>query len=294
MRAFAWFIGLIGVGFIGMALLSYPAWVVVHPHVDAPFHRIASRIGMITLLIGFVLIARRLQLNDRTSLGYGIPRPLFLREMGLGFAISSITMLPLIGVMVGLDLRDWKGGVAPDAGVFAGLVFEGVLRGFAVALIEETFLRGAMFTGIARESGTKLAILLTALLYASTHFFARYRVAAEDVSSSSGFDMVAGVLHTFSDPLFIADAFLALFAVGVVLGIVRARTGNIAACIGLHAGWVFIITFVRETSMPREGAKLGWMLSEFDGVVGWLLLVGVIGIGVQLSMFYKKRASVVR
>ena len=67
---------------------------------------------------------------------------------------------------------------------------------------------------------------------------------------------------------------------------VRAATGNIAACIGLHAGWVWIITFIRETSVPdREGA-LGFLVSQFDGVVGWLLLGWTVVMGFVLHRLY--------
>ena len=64
----------------------------------------------------------------------------------------------------------------------------------------------------------------------------------------SGLDMLAEVLKGFSDPLAILDSFLCLMAVGVLLGVVRLVTGNIAACIGLHAGWVAVIYVVRETT----------------------------------------------
>jgi hypothetical protein len=46
MRAFAIFIGLIALGLAGIAILGYPAWLVISPWLDNPkFHRISSRIG---------------------------------------------------------------------------------------------------------------------------------------------------------------------------------------------------------------------------------------------------------
>ena len=81
MRTFLWFLGLLLAGFAAMALFAYPAWTLLHPHFDFPFHRVASRIGMLALLVGFISVARRLGLADRASLGYGVPRRLFLREL---------------------------------------------------------------------------------------------------------------------------------------------------------------------------------------------------------------------
>jgi membrane protease YdiL (CAAX protease family) len=289
MRAFAWFFGLILAGLAAMAVLAYPAWLLIHPSFDFPFHRVAGRIGMLALLVGLILVARHLRVADRTSLGYGLRRPLFIRELLLALAGGWLLMAAVVAVMIALDLRDLRPGVVLDAATLAQLALKGVISGLVVAFIEETFLRGAMFTAIQRESGSRAAIVLTALVYSATHFIARHRIAAEDVTAGSGLDLLAGTLRLFGDPLHIADAFLCLFAVGVVLGMVRAISGNIAACIGLHAGWVAVITLVRETSQPDRSHELSVLLSTFDGMVGWFVLVWTIGIGVLLYFIYSRR-----
>ena len=151
-------------------------------------------------------------------------------------------------------------------------------------------MRGAMYTGIRREAGVGLTILLTSVLYACGHFFGSARIPAELVGPGSGIDILGGFLARFGQPLQIADAFLALAAVGALLGMVRTITGNIAACIGLHAGWVWIITFVREMSQPNEASPLRFLISQFDGVVGWLVLAWTLVIGAVLATFYRRRA----
>nr|PZN81046.1 MAG: hypothetical protein DIU56_01350 [Pseudomonadota bacterium] len=291
MRTFGWFLLLFLIGFAAVAVLAYPAWALLDPVFDLRFHRVGSRIGMLALAIGFVLLARRMRLSDRASLGYGLPRKSFLRELGIGAVLGIGLMLPVVALMTGLDLRDLREGVTLDAATLAPLVIVGLLRGLAVAFIEETFIRGAMFTGIARESGARRAILLTSLIYAAAHFIGRHRIPDEEVSWTSGLELIAGFLHKFADPAGNADAFLCLFAVGMLLGIVRSLTGNIAACIGLHAGWVFIITFVRETSVPDPAHPLGFLLSRFDGFVGWLVLAWTCLIGAGVCLFYRKRAQ---
>jgi membrane protease YdiL (CAAX protease family) len=291
MRSFAWFFGLILVGLAVMATLAYPVWELLHPSFDFPFHRVASRLGMLSLAIGFFLVARRLRLSDKASLGYGAPRPVFMRELLVGFVLGVVLMLPIILAMIGLDLRTMRPGVTLDAATLAGLALEGIARGLVVALIEETFLRGAMFSGIARESGPRLAIVLTALVYSATHFIGRHKIPAEEVTWSSGLDLLAGTLQAFANPVGMADAFLCLFAVGVLLGMVRMLTGNIAACIGLHAGWVWMITFMRETSGPDETSPYRFLLSRFDGFVGWLVLAWIVVIGFALYRFYSRRSG---
>jgi uncharacterized protein len=289
MRAFAWFLGLILLALAVMASLTYPAWQLLHPAFGLPFHRVSDRLGMITLLVGFLLVARRLRLADRVSLGFGLPPRRFLREAGIAFGIGVLLMGVIIAIMLALQLRLLRPGVMLNWQTFGKLAAEGLLRGIAVALIEETFLRGAMWTGIARQSGAATATVLTALIYALTHFVTSYHVPPDQISWHSGIDMLAHSFGAFARPLQVADAYICLFAVGVVLAMVRMRTGNIAASLGLHAGWVWVITFVRETSVADLSNPLHVLLSRFDGVVGWLVCAWTVLVGFGLNRFYAGR-----
>jgi membrane protease YdiL (CAAX protease family) len=289
MRAFVWFLGLVALGLAAIALFTYPAWLLLHPHFDFPFHRIGERIGMLALLGGFAAVARRLNLADRASLGYGLARRAFLRELGVGAALGCATMLAVVAIMGVLGLRDWTPLGLLSGGALAKLIVQAALSALTVALIEETFLRGAMHTAIERQSGPRIAVLLTAALYAATHFFASYHIGAQQVTPWSGLALLGGTLHAFAAPLTILDAFLALFAVGVVLGGVRVATGNIAACVGLHAGWVWIMLIAHDLSVPRRTAPLAFLLSRFDGFVGWLVLAATLAMAVPLWRFFRAR-----
>ena len=289
MKAFAWFMGLFVLGFAMMAAFAWPLYEALTPTFDVKFHRVANRLGMLVLLVSFVLVARRLALADRGSLGFGLPRHQFFREAALGLLIGVATMLPVAFIMLGLDLRVLRDGFDPANVPWLSLAAGGLATGITVGLIEETFFRGAMHTGIARESRARVAILLTAMLYASVHFVGRYRIPVDELGPDSGLRHVLGTLADFATPLDIADAWLALFAVGVLLGMVRTLTGNVAACIGLHAGWVWVISFLRETSRPDETNPLRFLLSQFDGVVGWLVLAWTLVIGAVLWRFYSRR-----
>jgi uncharacterized protein len=290
MRAFTLFFGLMIAALAAIAVFSYPVWLLLHPHFNFPFHRMGERIGMLALAVGFILVARRAKLSDKRSLGYGLPRRRFVREMLIGLALGVLTMLIVVAIMTALGLLDWGEAAALTAGGFAKLIVARLGSGLAVAFIEETFLRGAMFTAIDRESGTRVAIILTAVIYSATHFFASYHIAADQVNSSSGWTLLAGTLDLFSDPLRIADAFLCLFAVGVVLAVIRAATGNIAAGLGLHAGWVWVMLVAHELTKPVRASPLGFLLSQFDGFVGWLVLAWTILLGFGLRQFYLRRA----
>jgi membrane protease YdiL (CAAX protease family) len=291
MRAFALFFGLMIAALAAIAVFTYPAWLLLHPYFDFPFHRIGDRIGMLALVIGFILVARRIGLSDKQSLGYGLRRPLFIREMSIGLGLGVAGMLIIVGVMTALGLLDWTEASSATAGRLAKIIFNRLLSGMAVGFIEETMLRGLMFSAIARESGTRTAIVLTAVIYSAVHFLSSYHIAADQVTPSSGMDLLAGTLHWFSTPLAMADSFLCLVAVGGVLAVIRAKTGNIAACIGLHAGWVWVILFTRELTKPVRDQPLSFLLSQFDGFIGWLVLAWTILMGVVLIRFYATRKS---
>ena len=289
MRSFLAFFGLIVVTLAAATVLAWPGYALLAPHFDVRFHRVASRIWMLLLLAGFVLAARRLGVADRASLGYGLPRRDFLRELLRALGLGVLTMTPIVVAMFALGLREFRPDVALHASTIASLAVQGLMTGLAVALIEETFLRGAMHTGIQRESGAVTAVLLISLLYAATHFLASYKIPPEQLGPGSGVALLAGSLKAFGHPLKIIDAFICLAAVGVLLGVVRTLTGNIAACMGLHAGWVWVISFVREASRPVDTHPLRWLISDFDGVVGWLVLAWTVVIGLVLVRIYRSR-----
>ena len=292
MRAFVIFLGLIVVAVAAIGVLTYPAWLLLHPHFNFPFHRIGERIAMLIGLVGFIILAPRMRLGDRVSLGYGLPRQRFLREWLVGLAVGAVTMLVIVAAMSALGLRDWHKLATLDGAKIAKLIGQALGSGVAVALIEETALRGIIFTGIQRESGTRAAILLTALIYSATHFFAKHHIDAAQVTSSSGWDLLAGTLHSFADPIGIADAFLTYFAVGVILAAIRSRTGHIASCMGLHAGWVWVMLSVTGVSEPVRDQPLSFLLSQTDGFVGWLVFAWTLIIGVPLVRYFYNRGAV--
>ncbi len=192
MHAFVWFLALVALALAAIAVFAYPAWMLLHPFFAFPFHRVGERIGMLALLAGFLVVAPRLKLADRVSLGYGLPRRVFLREASWGLALGVASMLAVVGLMSALGLLEWTAATGLSGTDLLRLVALRLASGLAVAFIEETFLRGAMHTAIERESGTRLAVLLTALLYAATHFLASYHIAPAQVTARSGLELLPG------------------------------------------------------------------------------------------------------
>jgi membrane protease YdiL (CAAX protease family) len=241
---------------------------------------------MLTFLVGFLFVARRLKVADRVSLGFDLPPRHFLLELTKAFVLGAGLMLPVLATMVALDMRELKPELQFAAADWVQLILMAGVTGLVVSLLEETAMRGVMHSAIARESGPALAILLVSLIYAASHFFAKTRIPPEQIDAGSGLVMLSGMLGSFANPLGILDAFLCLMMVGVLLGLVRHYTGNIAACLGLHASWVAIITVVRATSERRESGPVAFLMSDYDGFIGWMVLAWTVVIGAALWWWY--------
>jgi membrane protease YdiL (CAAX protease family) len=270
MRAGAGFLAAIFGTLLLAALLAWPAWLLAHALVpEWPFHRVVSRFWQLLLLIGIVLTLRRLGLRGREDWGYGLPRARFLREAGAGLAIGLATMLPMTLTMLALGIVQFRTGF--DAAMLVNSLMGGLLAGFGVAMLEETFFRGLMYRAISRESGFAAAAWSTALVYSAVHFLARAKIPADEVAWDSGFRLLGGALAHFSDPLSIADSFVTLVLVGLMLAIVRRRTGAIAAGIGLHMGWVAVIKVTMGLTRVNEDADWSFLVGPFDGYTGWLV-----------------------
>ena len=154
--------------------------------------------------------------------------------------------------------------------------------GIAVALLEETVMRGAMHTAIQREAGPWTAALLTAPLFAVLHFFAKVHIPLEEVGWGSGFDLLARSFAPLGHASLVFDSFASWLLLGLILSLTRVLTGNIAVALGLHGGWVIILRMLQEAT--NGGSAPDWQawVGRFDGLLGYWLLPWGLAIAVLL------------
>jgi membrane protease YdiL (CAAX protease family) len=289
MRAFALFVALLAGALLVGAALTYPAWWLVSLVSIEPVHRVMNRVAMLIALIGLVVLTRRLGLSSKDAMGYGLPRRQFLAQLAIGFAGGVALMLPLTGLLLGLDIRELKPGF--DGG-WLGLIAAGMLTGLTVAFIEETFFRGVLFTAVARTSSAAAAVIAPSLLYASLHFLGgKLRVPADEVSWGHGFEVLSKLFERYAQPLTFADSFLALAMLGMLFAIIRLRTGAIAACIGLHAAGVAFIAVLRGATVVNPNAEYAELVGSYDGVIGWAALIWFAMIGAVFVIYGPKARS---
>ncbi|HEU4653680.1 MAG TPA: CPBP family intramembrane glutamic endopeptidase [Steroidobacteraceae bacterium] len=289
MRNFSLFVALMALALIAAAAFTYPAWWLVSLVSVEPVHRVMNRLAMLFALVGLILLTRKLGLADRDALGYGLPRRRFLSQLFTAWVIGFALMSPLIVMLLGLDIRELRSG---GAGSVAQAIPGALVSGLAVAFIEETFFRGALFTAVSRQSGKLAAIIAPSLLYAAVHFLGgKLSLAAHQVSWEDGFVVLSRLFERYADPLALADSFTALFALGIFLAVVRARTGAIAATIGLHAAGVTTIALLRDQTRVERGSEYAFLVGSYDGVIGWAAAIWFVVIVAGFIWLSSKRRA---
>jgi hypothetical protein len=225
---------------------------------------------------GLVGLCRRLRVGSKQALGYGLPRRRFLAVALLFGVIGMATAAAGAWLLLAMQWRV----LAPGSLLKFFLI--GLSSGIAVALIEETVMRGAMHTAIEREAGAWAAVLLTAPLFAVLHFFAKAHIPPDQLRWSSGFDLLVRSFAPLGSPSLVLDSFVAWLAVSLVLSLTRVLTGNIAAALGIHAGWVVVLRMLQEATVPGPSAAGSAWVGKFDGLLGWWVLPWSAAIGIAL------------
>lgn len=253
-------------------MIAYPAYQATSSFAPWAFHRVASRVAMLVLIAELVWVCRHLNLTRKRDFGYGLP---WRRFLTVSFAWGAMGMVSAgLGAwfLLSTHLRVLSPDFTPTAHSVARIFMLGLISGISVALLEETVMRGAMHTAIERESGRWAAALLTAPLFAVLHFFAKARIAPEDVGWGSGFELLLRSFSPLSHPSLVFDSFLSWLVVGFILSLTRILTGNIAVSIGLHAGWVLVLRMLQEATTSGEAARNSFWVGRFDGLLGYWLL----------------------
>ncbi|MEO8307537.1 MAG: CPBP family intramembrane glutamic endopeptidase [Pseudomonadota bacterium] len=268
----------LGLSLLAAAVLSPAVQALLAPVHLSQLHRIFNRLTMIGVLATTIRLLVSNGLASRKVLGYAAPARVFARQALTGLVAGLALMMLILVPLFALHIRVWNHNLPVDLAGLLEIAAKALLTGCAVALVEETYFRGAIQGSLARTGSVRVALFVVPILYAAIHFFGEaVRIPIEHVTPTSGFTILAGFMRKFAYPKQIADAFLALYVLGVLLALVRHYTGNVAGCIGLHAAFASAVIVTRGLSAP--GPDSAWMLlvGRFDHVLGiWAAIVGII------------------
>ncbi len=291
MRAFVIFTGFLASCLLISALFHYPLHLLFDGLIEVPAHKQVPRIAKLIALPGFFLLIIWLGLYHRKALGFGLPRPIFLHQMFVGWLYGIFILAALSATLIALGVRTPE--AIGDDFLFdlAKTVISGLIGGVLIGLIEETFFRGAMYQAIRRNGSVYSAIIFTSLLYAAVHFIDPVRLTG-NVDWLSGLHILRGSFGQLGEWATF-DSFLALVAVGTFLGMVRERTGNIAYCIGLHAGWVVIIKLTKQFTNNNHGSEWAFLTGSYDGITGYLAAAWLLLLTLLYWLYSNKKPSTV-
>ena len=260
--------------FVLTAVTSYPVFLgleIVGLR-DMPFDDMVMRLLKLYGLLCLWPLLGGFGINNRAGWGYGVGRRSRGFSMGvlLGAAVGIVSMALVVLLLLAFEIRVPRPGVVWTPMAFAGLVLQSAFAGLMVGVIEETWFRGALQSSVAKVSNSAVAIVTISLVYGAVHFVGSdIHIPADEVRWLSGTAVLFTSLRGFRDPVFF-DSLFALVAGGLLLGLVRYRTGRIAECIGIHAGWVMVVKILRQTTYPNLEASWSFMIGNYDGVIGIL------------------------
>jgi membrane protease YdiL (CAAX protease family) len=245
------------------------------------------------LLGGFIMIFPAVRWLNAGKKGRGSvkeflklePNPAWWRHLITGFLVGGASLI-LLGW--GYVAQGWYLMNDTDASLYE-ILLEALGTGIAVGLLEELVFRGALYAVLSKILRPKPLFFVVAALFALLHFFnPPHSLSVDVVHGGSGFWFVGRIFqHFFSqfgDFYFLLSEFAVLFAIGLVLGYTREKTGSLWLGIGLHAGWVFGVktlsplttrAFDRDAMMPWLGDTLrvgavSFFVVAFTGLAMWL------------------------
>ena len=269
--AIAFFLYVFGIFVVG-ALLAYPIATALGAPADpnVEFHTVLSRTMKILALVGLFPLMRVLGVDRRVHWGFGVPRTVFLRQLASGLLIGIASLGALAAALLVLGVRVDNPRAAFGIEDLLWLLLKAGVAGLVVGLVEEVWFRGALHSVFQRAFNLAIAVLATAFLYSLVHFLkGKSHMVPAEPDWLSGFEILFQVFGRLASPE-IFDSALALFVGGCLLALMRHRTGAIAWCIGVHAGWVIVIKVFKKLTILDNGSEWRWLAGDYDGVIGYL------------------------
>ncbi len=249
------------------AMLAYPLHFLFAESLD--FQALVYKSAELLMALSLIPIGRRIGMG-RWDIALVGPWRQLLRQIVRGFGWGALMMGLHVLVLVLLDVRVLNPEKLQLARIIS-LSCKGVLIGIAIASLEEPVFRGFLFGLLLRKTSRAHAVLVASFYFAALHFLSTdMRPEFAEVRWNTGFIIV---LDAFANLLRIhIDSFLALFAAGAFLSCVRLCFPNsgLSYCIGIHAGWVFIIKATNPLTIRSIVSPLQNMVSGFDGNIGYL------------------------
>jgi len=240
-----------------------------HAWFDATPDRSLYRFGMLLTAAGLPFFLKILRLRDRVSIGW-LPPPNGARvPLATGLLLGSAMLFVVVLALMAFGVRYLKPSDILVQTVLAAAL-SGLASGLVVGLLEEFFFRGPLQGGMRRTLGFWSSVLLIAPFYSVVHFIRPTPLAGDTLDIGSSLLMLWGGLQQLAGFASIADSFFTLVLAGILLSMIRERTGSLFLAIGVHAGWVMIIRVTKGVTETDHTSEWVWLIGSYDNVTGWM------------------------
>ncbi len=209
-------------------------WVGLEKLAHSPFHRYVNRCLLVLALAGIWPLMRSLGMCSWKNLG-GVKPGGQGRRLAGGFAFGFVS-LAVVG-LVALGCGAWE--IHADIGISRLLkkLLGAALSAVVVAMLEETFFRGAVMGALRRVHSVTVAIILSSAIYALLHFFQRPEPPG-DVQWFTGLTLLPQMMRGFVDWPTLVPSFFNLTLAGIILALAYCEDDfQRALMIGNTAGW---------------------------------------------------------
>ena len=242
------------------------------------------------LLCGIFIIPtlKFLKINNRQLLGYAEPKLLFLFQIVKGFLLSILLLIPLIFLYNYLEIRIINdiNLIAFNTSFLQVLIYT-IFISFVISTVEESYFRGIMIRGGSNIVEALLIIIFSSLIYSLFHFIKIPLIIDENIFWYTGLIELSNVFANFFKIISL-DSAITLFVFGILLGIVRVRHQSISYCIGIHAGFIFLIKTFKQNSSVNYNSTYNSFLSSHDQFTGNLATIWIILILITYSIYISK------
>jgi hypothetical protein len=212
-----------------------------------PFHRYLSRSMQVVAILLLWPLLHSLHIRSLEELGLTSSRCM-LRDLAAGFLAGIPSFLVLLVAFL------ISGAFELHIGWHAPLIPRIILTSVVVALVEEFLFRGVILGFLRQFLGTGVAIIVSAVIFATLHFLNLPSSGAHEEAPSwwSGLVALTALGKGLPPWPILGWAFATLFFAGILLGWMTTQTGALWASIALHGSWIFGQQFFNSLSSYRH------------------------------------------
>lgn len=269
------------------ALLAYPVYEIVSEFTEVPFRKTVSRTTLFSGLLFSLLYFYRIHGPSLQQLGIRFHNIHVRLFQGLAAGLAVMALIEASLLLLGIHNLDYQQLFSLET--LSVLLFKGLLLGLVVGIVEELMFRGALQGGLSRRTNQAVALVTVSLVYSAVHYLKFRDLPADTVVTwYTGVTMLPAALFQFADPVRY-DTMITLFFLGLLLGLVRLLTGNLALCIGIHAGLITGEKVIQHVAGFVPHNPHAHLVNRYDQFMGDLASAWLLLCCVAFYFYYRRR-----